>query len=76
MRSDGRHSSISTAAAKNRRSATVPKLPTSPNSCLASAEPTWTLTMPSITSAVCRDRDECPPGRRRELSYHLDTILG
>jgi hypothetical protein len=40
MRSDGRHSSVSTAAAKNSRNATVPKLPTSSNSCLASAEPT------------------------------------
>ena len=40
MRSDGRHNSINTAAAKNSRSATVPKLPTSSNRCLATAEPT------------------------------------
>ena len=39
MRSDGRHNSISTAAAKNSRNATVPKLPTALNRCLANAEP-------------------------------------
>ena len=49
--SDGRHQSISTVAAKNRRKATVPKLPTSMNRFLASAEPNWTLTMPSRTNA-------------------------
>src|SRR6185295_14828106 len=71
-----RHNSISTAAAKKSRSATVPKLPTALNRCLATAEPSWTLTMPSSTSAgggitptvrlaneVREDREDAPATR-------------
>jgi hypothetical protein len=42
---------IITVAAKNSRNATVPELPTVLNRCLANAEPSGTLTMPSSTSA-------------------------
>src|SRR5262245_33871775 len=50
MRCDGRHNTISTAAAKNSRNATVPKLPTALNRRLANAEPNCKRTMPTSSS--------------------------